>query len=136
MADKGIRIACNRKFAELLPQRAELGNTGFRKAVMAYIMEEFDISIASAATHYNHSFKKCKAENPELVKGLGRPEDKKGGRKPKQAAVVDAESIVPETFSLCKSKTGEVVAEGLTLEQAKEAVAKAAAQKKAKLYWK
>ena len=89
--DKGIRPACNAKFAELLPTRAEVGNTAFRKNVMFYVMEEFGITLASAATHYNHAFQAVKTANPELVAGLGRADDKKGGRKPK--AVVVAEAI-------------------------------------------
>ena len=83
--DKGIRPACNAKFRELLPQRAALGNTAFRKAVMDSIREDFGCSVASAATHYNHSFKEVKKTDPTLVEGLGRPEDKKGGRKKKKS---------------------------------------------------
>ncbi len=134
--DKGIRPACNAKFAELLPQRNEIGNTAFRKAVMAYICEEYSISVASAATHYNHSFKAMKVSNPELVEGLGRAEDKKGGRKPKVAAVVGApEEAVQTEFTVKKKSDSSIVAEGLTFEAARELVNKAAAQKKAKLYW-
>ena len=134
--DKGIRNFCNRKFAELLPQRNELGNTAFRKAVMCSLIEEFEISIASAATHYNHSFKTVKASNPELVEGLGRAEDKKGGRKPKVKAVfVDAETIAQTEFTVKRKKDGVVVAECVTLAAAKELVQKAADQRKAKLYW-
>src|ERR1700747_3249780 len=102
--DKGIRPACNAKFAELLPQRAEMGNTAFRKAVMAFIVEENSISIASAATHYTHSFKEVKKSNPELVEGLGRPEDKKGGRKPKVAAVATPAAEVEQTVFTVKKK--------------------------------
>ena len=85
--DKGIRPACNAKFLELLPTRVNTpaGNTAFRKSVMFFIMEEYGATLASAATHYNHAFKKAR-ENPMLavmLAGLGRPEDKKGGRKPK-----------------------------------------------------
>ena len=85
--DKGIRPACNAKFLELLPTRANTtaGNTAFRKAVMFFVMEEYGATLASAATHYNHAFKKAR-ENPMLavmLAGLGRPEDKKGGRKAK-----------------------------------------------------
>jgi hypothetical protein len=98
--DKGIRPACNAKFMELLPQRAELGNTRFRKTVMAFVMDEFGTTNPSAATHYNHAFQKCKAEHPELVVGLGRPEGKNnGGRKKKvEAATVDA---APVNFFPC-----------------------------------
>jgi hypothetical protein len=144
--DKGIRPFCNAKFLELLPQRAELGNTAFRKAVMDSLQENFSCSIASAATHYNHSFKKVKAANPELVEGLGRPEDKKGGRKRKaavEAAPVEPAPVLllgytpapvaPQLFTVVKSKDKAVVAEGLTKEQADALIERAATQKKAKL---
>ena len=142
--DKGIRPACNAKFAELLPQRAELGNTAFRKAVMDSIMENFGCSLASAATHYNHSFKVVKAANPELVEGLGRPEDKKGGRKKKVEIVAASEVVasdldpLPEEqllFTVKKKSDSTVVAEGLTLEDARELCNKAKIAKKAALYW-
>jgi hypothetical protein len=89
MADKGIRVNVDRKFMEMLPQRAALGNTPFRKAVMTYAIETFAIPVSSASSHYNHA--KIKAQeaaktNPEvlaLLGDLGRAEDKKGGRKPK-----------------------------------------------------
>lgn len=89
--DKGIRPACNAKFLELIPTRVNTreGNTAFRKTVIAFVMEEFGATLASAATHYNHAFINARAlaaTNAELAQqlvGLGRPEDKKGGRKPK-----------------------------------------------------
>lgn len=89
--DKGIRPAANAKFLELIPTRVKTreGNTAFRKTVIAFIMEEFGATLASAATHYNHAFINARAlaaTNAELaghLEGLGRPEDKKGGRKPK-----------------------------------------------------
>lgn len=80
MADRGIRINVNHKFVELLSTRAESGNTRFRANVIGYAMEEFGITLASAATHYNHAFKEAKKvpELAEALLGLGRPEDKKG----------------------------------------------------------
>ena len=99
--DKGIRPAANAKFLELIPTRVKTreGNTAFRKTVIAYIMEEFGATLASAATHYNHAFINARAlaaTNAELaghLEGLGRPEDKKGGRKPK--AKPEAAAVVP-----------------------------------------
>lgn len=90
--DKGIRPYCNAKFVELLNlrNRGELTNTQFRKNVMADVMENFGITLASAATHYNHAFITVKALNSELVSGLGRPDDKKGGRKRKAVLVTEA----------------------------------------------
>lgn len=94
--DKGIRPYCNAKFVELnnLRNRGELSNTAFRKSVMADCMEAFGITLASAATHYNHAFKTVKELNSELVSGLGRPEDKKGGRKPKAKVVAEAVTLL------------------------------------------
>jgi len=140
MADKGIRVNVNHQFVTLMPKRAELGNTRFRAEVIGYAMTEFDISLASAATHYNHAFKEAK-KDPVLaaqLEGLGRAEDKKGGRKPKVAAVAAAEVVVPEqtVFTVCKKADGTVVAENMSFEDATALVARAKAAKKATLYWK
>ena len=118
---KGVREFAIAKFNELVPQLKELGNTKFRKAVMAAIMEKCDVSLASAATHYNHALKNAKANAPASVEGLGRPEDKKGGRKP------------IHLVNVIKVKTGEMVAEGISRAQAAELVRQAEAKKKAKL---
>ena len=84
-------------FNSALPTRENTtkGNTAFRKSVMAGIMEAFGITLASAATHYNHAFLEAKkdATKAELLVGLGRPEDKKGGRKPKPKAEAAAEGV-------------------------------------------
>jgi hypothetical protein len=151
--DKGIRPFVNRKFAELLPARVNTtaGNTLFRKNVMHAAMEAFGISVASAATHYNYSFQECKKATPELVEGLGRADDKKGGRKPKVVPDATAATVEPavggdvsdagETaaeqtvFTVKKKSDDSVVAEGLSFEDATALVAKAAAAKKAKLYF-
>lgn len=88
--DKGIRAFARNYFVEQNEFRRKgekftgpKGNTEFRKEVMCKLMEEFGCSLASAATHYNEAFKLVKEATPELVAGLGRAEDKKGGRKPK-----------------------------------------------------
>lgn len=110
--DKGIRPACNAKFMELLPTRVNTreGNVAFRKNVMGFVMEQFGATLASAATHYNHAFidaKKVEA-NAELLAGLGRPEDKKGGRKPKAKPAPDAGSreAVLANMQIALGKTG------------------------------
>lgn len=105
MADKGIRPAAIRKFLELLPNRAIPGtrteNAKFRAEVNTYLMEAFSIPMHSAATAYNHAFMdaKEKAKSNEalaaMLVGLGRPEDKKGGRK-KKAAPEAAPAATPE----------------------------------------
>jgi hypothetical protein len=81
--DKGIRPFARNLFATQneLRRRALLDNTVFRKGIIATLMEEFSISLASAASHYNEAFKFLKELNAELVDGLGRADDKKGGRK-------------------------------------------------------
>lgn len=137
MADKGIRVNVNHKFVEMLPQRNEMGNTAFRKAVICYAMDEFGITLASAATHYNHAFKEARkiADLVPLLEGLGRPEDKKGGRKPKVRAEAVAEVPEQTEFSVYKKRTGELVAEKLNFEDARAMVVKAKAAKKAALYW-
>jgi hypothetical protein len=72
--DKGIRVNVNIKFNELLPQLGEgMSNKVFRKTVMAYAIAEFNISIAAAASHYNHALKRARELTPALVKDLGRP---------------------------------------------------------------
>lgn len=118
---KGIREFTNQTFARTLPQLAELGNTEFRREVMSQTIMAFGITEASAATHYNHALKQARAANPESVAGLGRPEGKKGGRKPLH--MVD----------VIKVKTGEVVAAGVSKAKAELMIAKAAEAKKAKL---
>lgn len=137
-------------------------NTIFRLGVACKLVEEFGITLAAAGSHYNVAFQKMKKEHPELVEGLGRPPEKNnGGRKKKVATPTAPVSTlisqgikpntsvqtvttnpsaeeVPETqteFKVCKKSDGSVVAEGLSFEAAKALVDKAAAAKKAKLYW-
>jgi len=154
--DKGIRPYCINKFNELNVQRkaGTITNTVFRKTVMADCMEAFGISLASAATHYNHAFKEAKRLTPADLEGLGRAEDKKGGRKPKAkaelvgpvqpptdltAAEVTAPAVteVPEQteFTVKKKSDGSIVAEKLSYEDAIALVEKAKLAKKAALYW-
>ena len=144
--DKGIRQGVNAKFNEMLPQLPALGGKAFRAAITSWTMEQYGTTIASAATHYNHAFQAAKKAVPEQVAGLGRPPEKNNGGRKKKAAVevatetavvefVDAESVVPATVTVKKQKDGTVVAENVTIEQAKELVAKAIAGKKAKLFW-
>ena len=137
MADKGIRVNVNHKFVELLSQRAALGNKRFRAEVIGYAMEEFGITLASAATHYNHAFKTVRAATPELVADLGRAENKKGGRKPKAKAVLveDVAEVQQTEFTVKRKSDGAVIAEALSFEDATALVAKAKAAKKATLYW-
>jgi hypothetical protein len=109
--DKGIRAYADRKFIELLPQRGELGNTLFRKTVIADIMEQFGTTLASAATHYNHAFKEARKTVPQMIEGLGRPEDKKGGRKKKVAAVEPTTETPAAEPTLAEAALAEAAAE-------------------------
>ena len=90
--DKGIRPYAVAAFIAQSPTRINTreGNTAFRKTLMAELMEQFGITLASASTHYNHAFISAKTTHPAFVDGLGRAEDKKGGRKPKAVVVAAA----------------------------------------------
>ena len=116
---QGIRAFVNAKFAALLPkfQSQELTGAEFRRKVMESAVKKFEISVASAATHYNHAFKTTKLADPKSVEGLGRAEDKKGGRP------------VQNPVTVVKAKSGEVVATGISRGAADMLIAKAAAKK-------
>lgn len=106
--DKGIRPFALAKFAELNPSRiaGELTNTQFRAHVNAAIMDAYKVSLASAATHYNHAFKAFKAAHPDLVVGLGRPPEKNnGGPKPKAVA---APAAVPDMEAAMRASCAEL----------------------------
>jgi hypothetical protein len=118
---KGIREFANTKFVASLAVLAEKGPTPFRAKVIDSIVKKFDISVASAATHYNYAFKEQKAAAPETVIGLGRDEDKKGGRKPIYL------------FTVVRAKSLAVVVEGLSRAKADALVASAAGKGKVKL---
>jgi hypothetical protein len=148
--DKGIRLEAKREFARLLPTRVNTrdGNRNFRAAVNTHLMESFGCTLAAAATHYNHAFieaRKAAAEPGNealqaLLEGLGRPEDKKGGRKPKAKAAAEAPQEVmeetPTLFLVKKAKGGEQVGEPCSLEEAKARVAANVGVRFApKLYW-
>lgn len=101
---KGIRDFVNFSFAKHLPelQSGQLDGKNFRAKVMGDAQEKFGITIASAATHYNHSLKMAKEATPELVSGLGRSEDKKGGRP------------VLNPVTVINARSGAVKAEGIS----------------------
>jgi hypothetical protein len=118
---QGIRKFTNDNFRATIPELATMTPAAFRAEVMGLSIVAFGISVASAATHYNHALKLAKAEIPELVTALGRAEDKKGGRKP------------IHTVDVIKVKTGEVVAKGISNAKAEAMIAAASAARKAKL---
>lgn len=103
---KGIRAFTNKVFNKTLPQLNELGAIAFRREVMDQAIMAFGINVASAATHYNHSLKLAKAANPAAVAILGRPADKKGGRK---AKVVVLETVAPVEAAAEAPATTEAV---------------------------
>ncbi len=117
----GIREAVNASFIAYLPERATIGNTAFRAKIMQEAVAKFGISVASAATHYNHSLKAQRLADPKSVADLGRDPSKKGGRKPIHLVQV------------IKVKTGEVVASGISKGAAELLVTTAVAKRKAKL---
>lgn len=136
--DKGIRCGVNRKFVELLQARGEMGNKGFRKAVVEWTVENYGCTWASACTHYNTAFKLVKKAEPQLVEGLGRPDDKKGGRKARdqniEAASKAVEPTVQKTYEVRQKNNNMIVASTMDLDSAQALVAKAIKQKKATLY--
>lgn len=105
---KGIRDAVAASFIENLPsfQSGELTGTQFRRKVMDLAVKQFNISVASAATHYNFCLKAQRLNDPESVAELGREEGKKGGRK------------AIHTVTVIKVKDGSVVATGISKEAA------------------
>jgi hypothetical protein len=153
---KGIRSAVNAIFLELSHKRiaGELGdirsgtlsagNVAFRSTVMQFATNTFGINNASAATAYNHAFKMAKEHYPTLVEGLGRSDDKKGGRKAKiittenemnslPHATEPAVTILEQLYDVVRLKDNELVASGVTAETGNELVEKAVRGKKAKL---
>lgn len=109
---KGIREFTNATFTNTLPKLAEWGAVTFRRSVMEAVRNQFEgLSVASAATHYNHALKLAKVNTPALVEGLGRPEDKKGGRKPLYVyTVVKAKSRTEVVAGISRAKADELVA--------------------------
>lgn len=112
---KGIREYTNARFAKYLPKfhAGELDGTAFRKKVMEGTVNKFGITPASAATHYNHSLKMQRLADPKSVEGLGRPDDKKGGRP------------VLNPVTVINVRSGKVVAENVSKGQAQIIIAKA-----------
>lgn len=122
--DKGIRPFARNLFAQqnelrrrsVAPFDGNKANTKFRAHIIATLMEEFGISLASAATHYNEAFKFLKELNAELVDGLGRAEDKKGGRKPKSASKPAPVLLLGWNGVLSAVAAADVAAEGTVAE--------------------
>jgi hypothetical protein len=112
---KGIREYTNARFNKYLVGfiSGELTGAAFRAKVMDGTSAKFGISVASAATHYNHALKMARLAAPSSVEGLGRPEDKKGGR-----PVLNPVTVV-------NTRSGKPVAEGVSKGAAEIMIAKA-----------
>lgn len=119
---QGIRDYTNARFAKYLPkfQAGELDGKAFRAKVMEGAVKHFSISVASAATHYNHALKMTRLADPKAVEGLGRPEDKKGGRP------------VLNPVTVINARSGKVVVEGVSKGAADILIAKAGVLKDGK----
>jgi len=117
-------------FVSLLDTREELGNTEFRKSVIAELMEQQSMTLASAAATYN--IVKKYAIQTELVEDFGRtpaaPKAEKAPKAPKAEKVAE-----PKLVDVVRNKDGVAVAEGVTVADAEELIAKAFKGKKAKL---
>lgn len=112
-------------FTSMLPKRSELGNTEFRKSVIAGLQEQQNMSLASAAATYN-VIKKYAVAN-DLCEDFGRtPAEPKPAKKAKKAKKATTVNVV-------RKKDGEVVAEGVTQAEAEELIEKARKAKKAAL---
>lgn len=116
---QGIRAYTNARFLKYLAvfQVGELSATEFRKKVMDGAVNKFGISVASAATHYNHALKMQRLADEKSVEGLGRPEDKKGGRP------------VENPVAVINTRSGRVVAEGISKGAAQLLILKAGTNK-------
>ena len=140
---KGIREFTSALFFATLPERGTITDKQFRRKVIDTVTEQFGISRNSACTAYQFTFSKAKAEFPDLVVGLGRPPEKcNGGRKRKAVIVAEAVATLlgpmPDeqlSFTVKRKSDDTVVATEQRYEDARDMINKAAAQKKAKLYF-
>lgn len=110
---KGIRQYVETRFTKLLPKLQEMGGTGFRQKVIQDAINQFDISVASAAAAYNFVINKMREENPKAVAGLGRTEQglnvvaANAGRGTQRRA---AKNVLPEGHvTLVRARDGEEV---------------------------
>lgn len=114
--DKGIRQGVNARFAELNEQRlaGEFTGRSFRAEVIGWAMDQYGISLASAATAYNNAKLAYTQAYPEKVEGLGRPPEKNNGgrrRKVQPGQAVDADYTPGQTeFRLLRKKDNSLVA--------------------------
>lgn len=112
---QGIRQHVMARFGKLLPkfQAGSITGRDLRAKVIADAVEKLGITVPAASTHYNHALKMARLTDPKAVEGLGRPEDKKGGRK------------VLNPVTVVNARTGRVIAEGISKGAAEVLVLKA-----------
>jgi hypothetical protein len=111
-------------FVSLLDSREDLGNTEFRKSVIAELIEQQNMTLASAAATYN--IVKKYAVETKLVEEFGRT--------PAAPKAPKAEKVAePKLVNVVRNKDGVAVAEGVTVAEAEDIIAKAFKGKKAKL---
>lgn len=110
---KGIRAYTVSRFSAHLAAflAAELSARDFRRKVCDEVSKKFDISLNAAGAHYNYALKTIKSIDPESVAGLGRAEDKKGGRP------------VTNPVQVINARTGKIVADGVSRGAATDLVA-------------
>ena len=112
---QGIRAYTNARFNKYLIGfiAGEFTGAEFRTKVMDGTVSKFGINVAAAATHYNHALKLARLSAPESIEGLGRSEDKKGGR-----PVLNPVTVV-------NTRSGKVLVDGVSKGAADLLIAKA-----------
>ncbi len=65
-----VRNSTDNIFKAFLPVWKVIGRNTFRRIVISKLMQEFDITLAAAATHYNASLKRATLINANAVCGL------------------------------------------------------------------
>jgi len=111
-----LRETIKARMLELLPTWDKNSKNSFRKAVIDPIAAEQNLKIKTCKGAYQSVLRKMRAEQPELVAGIGREEGKRGGRPRKSDAIyAEAAALIanhsPETT---QEQAPEVVAESET----------------------
>jgi hypothetical protein len=111
----GIRAYTNARFNKYLIGfiAGEFTGAEFRAKVMDGTVSKFGINVTAAATHYNHALKLARLSAPESIEGLGRSEDKKGGR------------LVVSPVTVVNTRSGKVLVEGVSRGAAETLIIKA-----------
>jgi hypothetical protein len=78
-----IRETALQLFQRNLKIAQKQGGTPFRRKVMDALIAQFDITLASAATHYNYALNVVRNQDPTVVEGIGRAPGKNNGGRPR-----------------------------------------------------